>query len=273
MSQDQGRNAVQPPAVALSAHDLCVSLGTRRVLESVSADIISGQWTAIVGPNGAGKSTLLAALAGILRPQSGEVLVAGAPLAGLPARERARCIAWLAQQGEAEGELLARDVVRLGRLPHHGLLGAMTRADEQKVDAAMADTECSAFAARRLSELSGGERQRVLLARALAVGAPVLLLDEPTTHLDAPHQRAVVRTLRRLVGTGAAVASVVHDPMLALAADRLIVLEAGRVRATGSPHDPSVREALTDVFDQAFSIEQLTREGRSRWIALPDLGG
>ena len=265
------RSGEPTPPPALSAHGLCVALGARRVLDAVRLDIFAGQWTAIVGPNGAGKSTLLAALAGLLPAQAGEVRVAGSPLRALRARERARRIAWLAQQGEAEGELPVQEVVRLGRLPHHGLLGGIDEEDERVVAAAMRETACEAFVGRRLSELSGGERQRVLLARALAVNAGVVLLDEPTAHLDAPHQHAVVRTLRRLARAGAAIVAVMHDPMLALAADRLIVLQAGSVRAAGSPEEQGVRDALGAVFAQAFSIERVTRDGRSSWVALPRL--
>jgi iron complex transport system ATP-binding protein len=116
--------------------------------------------------------------------------------------------------------------------------------------------------------LSGGERQRCLLARALAVGAPVLLLDEPTTHLDPPHQVSLVRLLRRLGGQGRTVVSVLHDLPLALQADRLVVLRDGQVAACGAHDDAALHAALRRVFDQALRIE---RAG-SRFVALPDLG-
>jgi iron complex transport system ATP-binding protein len=201
------------------------------------------------------------------------VWLQGRPLAALPARERAQALAWLSQQGEAEGEIGVRDVVRLGRLPHHGLLGAPDAGDEAAVDRALADTESTAFAQRRLSSLSGGERQRVLLARALAVQAPVLLLDEPTTHLDAPHQRLLLRGLAARARAGAAVAAVLHDLNLALAADRVLVMAHGRVVADGAPADPSLRAALVQVFDQAFSIETVQRAAdpaaAARWVVVP----
>ena len=173
----------------------------------------------------------------------------------------------MSQQGEAEGEMGVSDVVRLGRLPHHGLFGSPGAADEAAVQAALVETECEPLAERRLSELSGGERQRVLLARALAVQSSVLLLDEPTTHLDAPHQRALIRSLRARTKAGVAVAVVLHDLNLALLADRLLVMAEGRLVALGKPGDAMLQQALVEVFEQAFSIEALG----PRWLAVPSL--
>jgi iron complex transport system ATP-binding protein len=254
---------------ALQAVELVAIRGGRRVLDGVSLSLRSGEWAAIVGPNGVGKSTLLTLLAGLRRPDAGSVLLHGTPLQHWRPRERAQRLAWLSQQGEAEGEISVRDVVRIGRLPRHGLFGTITAEDEAAVDAALAETECSGYAARRLSELSGGERQRALLARALAVQAQILLLDEPTTHLDAPHQRALLRSLAARARAGAAVAVVMHDLTLALAADRLLVMAAGRVRADGPPADAGVRDALIEVFGHAFSIERIDDAGATRWVVLP----
>ncbi len=157
-------------------------------------------------------------------------------------------------------------MVALGRLPHLGLFGVPGAEDARQVEQAMHATGCSAWAQRRLQQLSGGERQRGLLARALAVNAPVLLLDEPTTHLDPPHQMAVVRLLQRLAATQT-VASVLHDLPLALQADRVVVMREGRVLATGAHDDPALHAALCEVFDQAVRIERIG----ARFIALPKL--
>jgi iron complex transport system ATP-binding protein len=249
----------------LAATDLRVSLGARSVLHGLSLAFEPG-WTAIVGPNGAGKSTLLRTLAGLLPVQRGQVLLNGHPLADCSARERGRAIAWLAQQGQARGELNVRELVELGRLPHLGLIGVPTAADQAAVDEAMRLTECSEWAERPLQQLSGGERQRCLLARALAVQAPVLLLDEPTTHLDPPHQIAVVRLLQRLAQRHTVI-SVLHDLPLALQADRLVLMRQGRVVATGAHDDAELHAALCELFEQAIRIVRV--DGRA--VALPRL--
>ncbi len=243
----------------LEAHDVAVDLGGRRVLDGVSLALRAGEWAAIVGPNGAGKSTLLAVLAGLRRPAAGRVELDGRPIDAWPALERARRVAWLSQHGEAEGEIGVRDVVRLGRLPHHGVMGAPGTDDERAVDAALAETETAGFVQRRLGELSGGERQRVLIARAFAVGAPVLLLD------------ALVAGLRWRARAGVAVAAVLHDLTLALAADRLLVLAGGRLRADGAPGDPAVQAALVDVFGGAIDVARLHGDqgAGGRWVAVP----
>jgi iron complex transport system ATP-binding protein len=240
-------------APTLEAEAIGLALAGRPVLRGVSARFAPG-WTAIVGPNGAGKSTLLRVLAGLAPPAAGRVLLGVEPLAGLVPRERARRVAWLAQSGAVTGELTVHETVRLGRLAHLGLFAAPTVADEAAVEAAMAETECSAWAGRRLQALSGGERQRVLLARALATGARVLLLDEPTTHLDPPHQVALGRLMRRLAATHTVV-SVLHDLTLALRADRLLVLAQGRVRAGGAPGEPALHAALEASFEHAVRID------------------
>ncbi|MEO5733888.1 MAG: ABC transporter ATP-binding protein [Rubrivivax sp.] len=254
-------------STVLRAQEVSVMLGTHRALDRVSCRFERG-WTAIVGPNGSGKSTLLRVLAGLLTPAAGQVELDGSPLAMLAPRERGRRLAWLAQSGEGSGELDARETVALGRLPHLGLVGVPTAADEAAVDRAMASTECIAWQHRLLTELSGGERQRVLLARALATEAGTLLLDEPTTHLDPPHQVALVRLVRKLAATHTVV-TVLHDLPLALHADRVLVLQQGRVAAEGTFDDPALHAALMAVFDGAVRVE--VRNGNGRPTVVPNL--
>jgi iron complex transport system ATP-binding protein len=237
----------------LRAQELAVRLGGQQVLVDVNLDLAQG-WTAIVGPNGAGKSTLLRALAGLQRLHAGRVLLDGRPLTEVAPRKRAQRIAWLAQQGEVSGELTVQETVELGRFAHLGLMGTPGPADRAAVAHAMTFVECSAWSARRLYELSGGERQRVLLARVLATEAPLLLLDEPTTHLDAPHQVALARLFRKLA-LDRAVVTVLHDLPIAMQADRIVVLQAGHLVADGTPDDPPLQRALESVFDAAIRIE------------------
>ena len=218
------------PAAAIGCRQLSVGYGARTVLHDLNLDLVSAAWTAIVGPNGCGKSTLLRTLAGLLAPTRGEVWLQGQPLERWSRRARARRLAWLAQ-GSAPTDLTAAECVGLGRFAHTGWLASRAASDEAAIERAMAATGTRSWAHRRLSTLSGGERQRVHLARALAVEGDVLLLDEPTTHLDPPHQEDVARLLRAQAHErGVAVVSAIHDLSVALAADRVVVLcDAGVV--------------------------------------------
>lgn len=257
----------------LEAQEVRVRLGGHDVLHSVSTPITPG-WTAIVGPNGAGKSTLLRALAGLQPLAGGQVQMQGHALHAMPASERARRIAWLAQGGEASGDLSVRETVELGRIARRGLMRTLSRHDAEVVAHAMRATECGAWAARRLTELSGGERQRVLLARVLATEAPVLLLDEPTTHLDPPHQVALAGLFRRLAlraadGSQHAVVTVLHDLPIALRADRVLVMQAGRMVAAGAPASPDLHRALEQVFQGAVRVSPVPG-GASVALALDD---
>ncbi len=255
----------------LEADRVGVVRGRRRVLGNISAQFQGGAWTAIVGPNGAGKSTLLSTLAGLIRPKEGTVRLAGRPIQDWSDRERAQRLTWFGQSAVSEADIAAHEVVRLGRLPRYGLLGAPTAADEAAVRSALEESEATAFAHRRLGELSAGERQRVLLARAFSAEAPVALYDEPTIHLDAPHQRRLIHSLKSRARGGAVVISVLHDLTLALAADRLMVLADGEIRADGAPDEVLVRDTMTRVFDNAFSVEPLISGGLARWAAVPIL--
>ena len=257
--------------VALRADGLRVRLGQREVLQGVSLSISPG-WTALVGPNGAGKSTLLRSLAGLQPLSGGQLWLHGRALHSVPAAERARHLAWLAQQGAVTGELTVRETVELGRIARLGLLGTPGPEDRRAVDSAMALAECTPWQHRRLHELSGGESQRVLLARALATEAPLLLLDEPTTHLDAPHQVALTRLFRRLAHDATvprAVLTVLHDLPIALQADRLLVLDGGRLQADGAPTDAQVQAALIRTFGGAICIDNRTA-GRPRVVLALD---
>ena len=252
--------------MTVRAEHLRVILGDRTVLRDVSCGFKPG-WTAVVGPNGAGKSTLLRALAGLLKPASGQVTLHGKSLTKYAPSERGKAIAWLAQQGETTGELTARETVHLGRLPHIGLFGAPTAKDDAIVDAALAATESTAWQHRRLIELSGGERQRVLLSRALATQSPVLLLDEPTTHLDPPHQVALARLFRRLATTHTVI-TVLHDLPLAVQADRLLVMREGAVMGHGESNDVALHAALIDAFDRAIAVAPAAALGKRPKVSL-----
>jgi len=254
-------------ACMLRARGLHARLGGAPVLHGIDLALPAGRWTSIVGPNGAGKSTLLRCLAGLLRC-TGEVELAGRPLAGWTPRERARRLAWLGQGGAADpaaDELTVHDVAMLGRLPHQRWLAAPSAADRAVVEAALRRTQAWDWRERPLGQLSGGERQRVLLARALAVQADVLLMDEPLANLDPPHQSDWLATARELADGGCTVVSVLHELHAALAADELVVMAGGRVMHHGATGDAATHRALEAVFDGRVAVHRV--EGQ--WIALP----
>ena len=249
---------------ALQARGVSARLGDRLVLHAIDLNLRQGAWTSIVGPNGAGKSTLLRALAGLL-PCAGEITLLQRPLRQWPARERGRTVAWLGQGEQAAHDLRVLDVVMLGRLPHRGWLAAPGAADHAAVEQALRSTQAWAWRERSLGQLSGGERQRVLLARALAVQAPVLLMDEPLANLDPPHQADWLDTVRQLVGQGRTVVSVLHELGMALQADELVVMAQGRICHHGGTQAPATHRALEQVFDQRLKIHPV----QGQWVPLP----
>ena len=255
---------------ALAVSGLRVQLGEREVLRSIDLQITPARWTAIVGPNGAGKSTLLRAMAGMQaghQSQSGQVLLQGRALQSWGSRDRAKALAWLGQNQTVAGEMSVYDVVMLGRLPHQGWLAPASAADHAAVQQALRETHAWDWRARSLGQLSGGERQRVLLARALAVQAQVLLMDEPLANLDPPHQTDWMLTARKLVQQGATVVSVLHELSFALLADEMVILQDGRVIQHGSCADPATHRALESVFENRIQVRELD----GHWLALPRL--
>jgi iron complex transport system ATP-binding protein len=254
------------PRFALSAKALSASLGKRQVLHSIDLDIVQGQWTSILGPNGAGKSTLLKALAGLL-PHSGTVALLGAPMRSIPQRQRARQLAWLGQNEASADDLSAWDVTMLGRLPHQAWLAPPNEQDTAAVERALRYTQAWDWRHRPLGQLSGGERQRVLLARALAVEAQVLLMDEPLANLDPPHQADWLCVVEALLTHGTTVVSVLHEITIALNANRLVVMRDGRVTHHGATADAATHSAVCQAFDKRIAIHPLN----GQWVALPDL--
>ena len=213
-----------------------VVLGGRAIVDGVSLTVAPGEWVTVIGPNGAGKSTLLRAVAGLL-PYTGEIAVGGTALASLKPRARARRVAMVHQQPVVPPGMSVYDYVLLGRTPHIPPLGREGAADHAATSAVLATLDLEPFAGRRLETLSGGERQRVFLARALAQGAELLLLDEPTTALDVGHQQDVLDLVDGLRRDGAlTVLSTMHDLSIAGEyADRLVLLADGAVAAEGVP--------------------------------------
>ena len=243
---------------------LSVRLGKRTVLDGVDVRLRPGRVTAILGPNGAGKSTLLKAAAALV-PVSGEVRLGDAAIRGLDPRTRARLIGYLPQDGAVHWNLLARDLVALGRLPHRSPFAAPSPEDEAAVARALMATDTTAFADRPVGELSGGERARVLLARALAGEPRWLLADEPLASLDPVHQVDLLDRLRAFSSGGRGVAIVLHDLVHAQrAADDVLVLDGGRVVAFGPPADMLTPDVIGAVFGVRVVVAR--DGGRDFWV-------
>ena len=234
----------------ISAAGVDFAFGDRAVLDSVTLEAPQGRVLGLVGPNGSGKTTLLRILYSSLAAQGGSVLIDGARLPSLSAREIARQIAVVVQEVPGDLPLLVSDMVLLGRTPHRSGFGGSGAADERIAAAALARVGALHLAAESFDSLSGGERQRVLIARALAQETPHLLLDEPTNHLDVRYQHEVLDLVRTLAAAnGRTVIVVLHDLNLAAQyCDRILLLAGGRVVASGTPAEVLAPEYLEPVY-------------------------
>ena len=243
-------------STALQTSGLKVALGGREVLRGIDLAVAAGRWTCVVGPNGAGKSTLLKALAGLL-PLEGSVSWHGRDLTGIHRRERARQLSWLGQGEAALLDLRVLDVVMLGRLPHQDWLAMPGPEDHAMVEAALKATQAWDWRERSLGQPSGGERQRVLLARAMAGNAPLMLMDEPLANLDPPHQVDWLEQVQCLKAQGTTVVSVLHEIGMALHADDMVVMAQGQVLHHGPCQDPATHRAIESVFEHRIRILSL----------------
>lgn len=237
-------------ATRLRASQVSLAYGDVTVVEDLSLSVPDGQVTAIVGANACGKSTLLRALARLMRPASGSILLDGKAITELPTKEVARRLALLPQSPIAPAGILVGDLVARGRSPHQKLFQPWSAADEQAVAAALEATSTTELADRCVDELSGGQRQRVWIAMALAQDTDLLLLDEPTTFLDISHQIDVLDLVDRLNREqGRTVVIVLHDLNLAARyASHLVAMRGGAIIATGTPEEVVTAQTVREVF-------------------------
>jgi len=239
--------------------NVTVRLGGAEVVKGVSADL-SGGVIGLIGPNGAGKSSLVRAIAGLV-PAKGEILIDGAHVSSLPLGDRARRIAYLPQGQAVHWPLTVERLVALGRLPHLAPFARPADVDVRAIEEALARTELLALRERPIDQLSGGERARVLLARALAVDAPLLLADEPLAALDPAHQIEVMHLLREEAARGVTVIAVLHDLTLAARwCDRLLLIDGGRLVADGAPRAVLTGERIGAVYGVSAFIGEAAGE-------------
>lgn len=233
----------------LKIQNLSASYKDRQVLHGVSFDVQSGEVLALIGPNGAGKSTIIRAASGVI-PSTGSVRTNGDDFHALDPMQRARYMAVVPQAISLPPAFTVWETVLMGRTPYLGFLGHASALDEELARRSLSHVHALSFADRRVGELSGGESQRVLLARALCQSTPILLLDEPTAHLDLQYQVSLLELIRKLAREeNLAVLVALHDLNLAARyADRVALLVGGYLKAIGNPRDVLTPEAISQAY-------------------------
>ncbi len=241
----------------LAARDVVFDYGGNEVVCGVTLELVAGEILGLIGPNGSGKSTLIRMLSGVLTPTAGRIELAGRPMREIGARERARAIAVVPQETSVEMPFTVMEAVLMGRSPHLGGFAFEGDTDVAAARRAMERTGVEHLARRSLHQLSGGERQRVILARALAQEARVLLLDEPGAFLDLRHAVELYDLLQELRDEGRAILTVLHDLNLAaLYCDRIGLMKDGRLVRFGTPAEVITYTAITEVYETDVYVDR-----------------
>lgn len=250
------------PQPRLTVDDATLAYDRRVIARGLSLSIPDGSFTVIIGPNGCGKSTLLRAIARLVAPAAGAVLLDGQTVQSYPSKQLARTVGFLPQSASTPDNITVADLVARGRYPHQGLLHRWTNDDEKALWNALTSTRTDTLADRPVDELSGGQRQRVWIAMALAQETPILLLDEPTTFLDIAFQLDILDLLRDLHEQGRSLVAVLHDPNHAAQyATHLIAMADGQIAAEGDPREIITTELIARVFgiDSTIIPDPVTR--------------
>ena len=250
----------------LSVTNISVNYGERMVLGDVSFELCDGEIIALLGSNGAGKTTLVKALNGSLPLASGDISIGGNRVEKMSRREIAHNVAVVAQENETRFPVTVLEFVLAGRFANGGTFGWESDADIASAERALADCDLAEYGSRLMNELSGGERQRVVLARAVATNARILLLDEPTANLDLAHQAMMFRLVRdRCRSCNASAVVITHDLNLAAEfADEILMLKDGRIAAKGTPAEVLNAENIKEVFGVRVLLDQNPASGNVR---------
>ncbi len=242
----------------LKVNDISVSYGACEVVRGVSITLATGRIVVLLGANGAGKTTLIKALNGTLPLSKGEISLDGQPISGMSRREIARNVAVVAQENETRFPVTVLEFVLSGRFVHGNALGWESDADLVAAREALAECDLVGLETRLMNHLSGGERQRVVLARAMATGSKILLLDEPTANLDLAHQAMMFRLVReRCAQSNYSAVVITHDLNMASAfADEIMLLKGGRTYAAGTPQKVLTAENIKSVFGVKVLLDE-----------------
>jgi iron complex transport system ATP-binding protein len=234
----------------LEVKSLCVSYGTRLALRDINLTLAPGNVVGLIGPNGAGKTTLIRAMSGVVPIQSGQIWINGQALGRLTPAQRARWVGVVPQARNLPPAFSGWETVALGRTPYLNWLGQLSTRDEAAIQSAMQRTSTLDLADRLVGELSGGEQQRLLIARGLAQAAPILLLDEPTSHLDLQFQFGLLDLVRELAKKdGLSILLALHDlNLVARYTDQVVLLVGGQVQAAGAPYEVLTSNRLSQAY-------------------------